>query len=67
MRAHWERTGILVPAFRLAGHVFSDGEIASSLNTSEVNVQGCVDWIMHFLQFSDRMELIRYVSIHTEI
>ena len=54
MRVHWERTGILVPVFRLAGHGFSDGEIASSLNSSEVNVQGCVD-------------LIRHVSIHTEI
>jgi len=67
MRAYWERTGILVPVFRLAGQGFSDGEIASRLNTSEVNVQGCVDWIMHFLQFSDRMELIQYASVHTEI
>jgi len=67
MRVHWERAGILVPVFRLAGQVVSDGEIASRLNTSEVNVQGCIAWILHFLQFSDRMELIRYASVRTEI
>jgi hypothetical protein len=33
MRVHWERAGILVPVFRLAGQGFSDGEIASRLNT----------------------------------
>lgn len=67
MRANWERTGILFPVFDLAGQGFSDGEIASRLSTSEVNVQGCVAWILHFLQFSDRLELIRYASVQTGI
>jgi len=67
MRVRWERTGMLVPVFRLAGQGFSDGEIASRLNTSEVNVRGCVAWMLRFLEFSDRLELIRYASIHIEI
>jgi DNA-binding NarL/FixJ family response regulator len=67
MRVCWEETGILVPVFRLAGQGFNDGEIASRLNTSEVNVQRCVAWIMLFLQFSDRMELIHYAAVRTEM
>lgn len=67
MRVCWERTGILVPVFRLAGQGFNDSEIASRLNISETNVQHCVAWIMHSLQFSDRMELIHYSAVRTEI
>jgi len=67
MRMYWEKTGILAPVFRMAGQGFSDAEIASRLNTSEANVQSRVHWIMHFLQFSDRIELIQCASVHAQI
>ena len=67
MRVHWERTGILVPVFRLAGQGFNDGEIANRLNIPEGDVQGCVAWLLHFLEFSDRMELIQCSSVRAGI
>jgi hypothetical protein len=57
----------LGPVFCLAGQGFSDGEIATRLSTSEVNLQGCIVWILYFLCFSDQMERIRYASVHAEI
>jgi DNA-binding NarL/FixJ family response regulator len=67
MRVFWEKVGILGPVFRLAAQGLTDCEIANRLNISELNVHGCIAWILHFLQLSDRMELIRYASVRTEI
>lgn len=65
MRVFWERVGILGPVYRLAGQGLSDREIANRLNITELKVQGCVAWMLHFLQLTDRMELIRYASVRT--
>ena len=63
MRVFWEKVGILEPVYRLASQGLSDREIANRLNITELNVQGCVAWILHFLQLTSRMELIRYASV----
>jgi DNA-binding NarL/FixJ family response regulator len=63
MRVFWEKVGILGPVSRLVGQGLSDREIANRLNSTEVHVQGCVAWILHFLQFTNRMELIRHASV----
>jgi DNA-binding NarL/FixJ family response regulator len=63
MPAFWEEVGILGPVYHLAGQGLSDREIANALNITELNAQGCVAWILHFLQFADRKELIRYASV----
>jgi DNA-binding NarL/FixJ family response regulator len=67
MRAFWEKVGILGPVYRLAGQGLSDREIANRLNITHLNVQDCVVWILHFLQFTDRKELIRYASVRAAI
>ena len=67
MRVFWERTGVLVPIYRLAGQGLSDVDIAIKLNLTEVKVQECVAWILHFLKLTDRIELIRYASVGAAI
>lgn len=62
MRVFWERTGVLGPIYRLAGQGLSDMDIATKLNLTEITVQGCVAWLLHFLKLTDRIELIRYAS-----
>jgi len=63
MRVFWERTGVLGPIYRLAGQGLNDVDIANKLNINEVQVQGCVAWMLHFLKLADRIELIRYASV----
>ena len=41
---------------------FSDLEIATKLNRTEFDVQGCTAWIVHFLGLKDRVELVGYAS-----
>lgn len=65
MRVFWERTGVLGPIYRLAGQGLSDVDIATKLNLTEITVQGCVAWLLHFLKLTDRIELIRYASVNT--
>jgi len=65
MQVFWERVGILGPVYRLAGQGLSDGEIATKLDITETKVEGCVAWILRFLKFKDRLELIRYASPRT--
>ena len=65
MRVFWERTGVLLPIYRLAGQGLSDVDIATKLNLTEITVQGCVAWLLHFLKLTDRIELIRYASVGT--
>jgi hypothetical protein len=63
MRIFWERAGVLGPVYRLAGQGLSDVDIANKLNLTEVKVADCIAWILHFLKFTDRIELIRYASV----
>ena len=62
MRVFWEKIGVLGSIYRLAGQGLSDGAIANKLNLTEVNVQSCVAWILRFLQFKNRSELVQYAS-----
>lgn len=62
MRCFWEQIGVLGPIYRLLGQGLNDGDIASLLNLSEVKVQSCIAWILHFLNLKDRQELIAYAS-----
>jgi DNA-binding NarL/FixJ family response regulator len=63
MRVFWEKAGVLGPIYRLASQGLSDVDIANQLNLTEVKVQGCIVWMLHFLKFTDRIELIRYASV----
>jgi hypothetical protein len=65
MRIFWERAGVLGPVYRPAGQGLSDVDIANKLNLTEVKVQDCVAWILHFLKLTDRIELMRYASVRT--
>lgn len=67
MRVFWERTGVLGPIYRLAGQGLSDVDIANKLNLTEIKVQECVAWILHFLKLTHRSELIRYASVGAAI
>lgn len=62
MRAFWENVGVLGPVYRLVGQGFSDRDIAEKLCLTEVRVQECVTWIVHFLGFTSRIELFRYAA-----
>jgi len=76
-RNHWCRGGLyacllgksrnLGPGLSLSRQGLSDREIANRLNITELNAQGCVAWILHFLHFTDRNELIRYASVRAAI
>jgi DNA-binding NarL/FixJ family response regulator len=60
MRIFWEKTGVLLPIYRLAGQGFSKAEIASKLNITERDVQSCIAWLLRFLNLRDRGQLIQY-------
>ena len=60
MRVYWERIGVLWPTYRLVGQGFNDQAIANRLNTAEVTVHGCIDWLLKFLNMSDRLDLVRH-------
>ena len=62
MRCFWEQTGVLGPVYRLLAQGLNDGDIAKKLNLTEVNVQSCVAWILHFLNLRNRQELVLYAS-----
>ncbi len=62
MVTYWERLGLLGPIYRLIGRGLNDHEIATRLDITEVNVQGCIAWLMHFLDCSHRRELVDYAS-----
>jgi DNA-binding NarL/FixJ family response regulator len=65
MQVFWDRAGILGPINRLAGQGLSNHEIATRLVISEIKVEGCVAWILRFLKFTDRLELVQYASSRT--
>jgi hypothetical protein len=62
MRCFWEQTGALGPIYRLLGQGLNDGDIAEKLNLTELNVQSCIAWTLHFLKLKDRQELVVYAS-----
>ena len=62
MRSFWEQTGVLGPIYRLLGQGVNDNDIALRLNVTEEKVQGCVAWLIHFLELKNRQELVLYAS-----
>jgi len=46
----------------LLGQGFNDGDIAKKLDLTELNVQSCIAWTLHFLKLKDRQELLVYAS-----
>ena len=62
MRCFWEQTGVLGPIYRELGQGLNDREIANKLNLTEVNVQSCIAWTVHFLNLKSRQELVVYAS-----
>ena len=62
MRCHWESIGLLGPVYRGVGHGLSDGDIATNLGVQEATVQSCIAWLLHFLSFTQRNELVAYAS-----
>ena len=62
MRCYWEQTGVLGPIYRSLGQGLNDSDIARKLNLTEVSVESCVAWILHFLKLKNRQELVLYAS-----
>ena len=50
MRCFWEQIGVLEPIYRLVGRGLNDSDIAGKLGVTELSVQSCVAWIIHFLR-----------------
>jgi DNA-binding NarL/FixJ family response regulator len=62
MRCFWEQTGALGPIYRLLGQGLNDSDIARKLDLTELNVQSCIAWTLHFLKLKNRQELVEYAS-----
>lgn len=62
MLTYWEKLGVLGPIYRLAGRGLNDCEIADQLKLTEVTVHNCIAWILHFMKYANRAELVRYAS-----
>lgn len=62
MRCFWEQTGVLGPIYRGLGQGLNDDGIARKLNLTELTVQSCIAWILHFLNLKNRQELVAYAS-----
>lgn len=62
MRSFREQTGVLGPIYRLLGEGLNDDDIAEKLNLTEAKVQGCITWIVHFLELKSRQELVLCAS-----
>ena len=60
MRTFWGRLGILLPIYRLVGQGLTDRDIASELNLTEDKVENCISWMLHFLELSNRLELVQH-------
>jgi hypothetical protein len=63
MRSLWEQTGVLGPIYQLLGQGLNDGDIAAKLDLTEAKVQGCISWIVHFMELKSRQELVQYASL----
>jgi DNA-binding NarL/FixJ family response regulator len=62
MQSFWEQTGILGPIYRALGQGLNDSDIAKKLKVTELNVQSCIAWIVHFLKLKNRRELVVHTS-----
>jgi DNA-binding NarL/FixJ family response regulator len=62
MRCFWEQIGVLGPIYRLVGRGLTDSDIADKLDVTELSVQSCVTWMLHFLKLTSREELVLYAS-----
>lgn len=62
MRCFWEQTGVLGPIYRAVTQGLSDRDIAEKLNLTELNVQTCIAWIVHFLNLKSRQDLVLRAS-----
>ena len=62
MRCFWEQTGVLGPIYHSLGQGLNDSERAKKLGLTEVNVQNCIAWVLHFLKPRDRQHLVLYAS-----
>ena len=60
MRTFWGRLGILLPIYHLVGQGLTDRDIASQLNLTEDKVENCISWMVHFLELSNRLELVQH-------
>jgi DNA-binding NarL/FixJ family response regulator len=60
--AFGNKRGALCPIYRLLAQGLNDGDIAKKLNLTEVNVQSCIAWILHFLNLKNRQDLVLYAS-----
>jgi hypothetical protein len=60
MRTFWERLGILLPIYRLVGQGLTDTDIASELSLTEDRGENCISWMLHFLELSNRLELVQH-------
>ncbi len=63
MHSFCEQTGVLGPIYRLLGDGLNNDDIALKLNLTEVKVQGCIAWIVHFMELKNRKELVQYASM----
>jgi hypothetical protein len=63
MHSFWKQPDVLGPIHRLLREGWNDDEIAMKLNLTKVKVQGCIAWIVHFLELKNRQELVQYASI----
>ena len=62
MRVFREQTGVLGPIYQLLGEGLNDEDIAVKLDLTEAKVQGCIAWILQFLELNNRQELVVYAS-----
>ena len=62
MRVFREQTGVLGPIYQLLGEGLNDEDIAVKLGLTEAKVQGCIAWILQFLELNNRQELVVYAS-----
>jgi hypothetical protein len=60
MRTFWGRLGILLPIYRLVGNGLTDRDIARELDLTEDKVENCIFWMLHFLELSNRLELVQH-------
>lgn len=62
MRCFWEQIGALGPVYRLVGRGLNDSDIAGKLGVTELSVQSCIMWMLRFLKFASRRELVLYAA-----
>jgi DNA-binding NarL/FixJ family response regulator len=52
----------LGPIYHAVGQGLNDRDIAKKLNLTDLNVQSCIAWIVHFLDLKSRQDLVLYAS-----